>query len=562
MRKLVECVPNFSEGRDRAKLDAISAAIEAVRGVSLLDVDAGADTNRSVFTLVGEPEAVLEAAFQAIRTAADVIDMRRHKGAHARMGATDVCPFVPLAGTSMEECVELVRRLGRRVGDELGIPVYLYEHAATRPERRNLAEIRAGEYEALPQKMQDPAFAPDFGPAVFNPQSGATVIGARDFLVAYNINLNTKNTKLPKQIANEIREKGAPVRDAAGKLVKDAQGETVYRPGRFKHCKATGWYLSEHGLCQVTMNLTNFAVTPVHEVFDAVCDLAREAGLRVTGSEIVGLVPREALLAAGRHYLQRQGENPGVPEAELVAAAVRSLGLNELSPFDPAQKVIEYRVARTNLLVARSVADFLDELSSSSPAPGGGSVSALCASLAASLAGMVAALTFGKKGYEAARPEMVEVSGRAQRLKDRFRELVDEDTDAFHAVMDAFRLPKASDAEKAAREAAILEANKNATLTPLSLARLVAEELPSLIDAVVQRGNPNSLSDAGVAALAARAALEGACLNVFINLAGISDAAFVAQVRAQAQAWLDSGAPALEALSGAVRSRLVGALPQ
>jgi len=554
--RLVECVPNFSEGRDQATLDALSAAIRGVAGVSLLDVDAGADTNRTVYTLVGEPDAVVEAAFRAIAKAAELIDMSSHKGAHPRMGATDVCPFVPLTGVTMEECVALAHRLGKRVGDELDIPVYLYEYAATRPERQNLADVRAGEYEALPEKMRHPDWVPDYGPHAFRPGAGATVIGAREFLVAYNINLNTRDTKLAKDIANTIREAGRNKRGPDGKFVRDASGEIVKEPGLFKFCKATGWYLPEHGLAQVTMNLTNFRVTPVHVVFDQVCELAAQMGLRVTGSEIVGLVPQEAMLAAGRHYLARQGGYPGVSEADVIAMAVRSLGLSELAPFEPAQKIIEQRVRAPRPLASLRVDRFLDELASDSPAPGGGSVAALCASLAAALTAMVPGLTYGKKGFQGVRDEMGRVGVSASALKDDFRELIDRDTEAFNAVMAALRLPKGSPAEIAARDAALLAANQVATRVPLELLTRVATELPGLIEACVARGNPNSLSDSGVAALTARAALEGAYFNVLINLDGMPAPAFVAETRARAEQAFTEGSARFEELSERVRLEL------
>ena len=397
--KLIECVPNFSEGRDRAVIDAIAAEIAASPGAVLLDVDPGAATNRTVVTFIGEPDAVEEAAFRAIKKAAATIDMTRHRGEHPRLGATDVCPFVPVAGATMEDCVEIAKRLGKRVGEELGIPVYLYEAAATRPERKSLADIRKGEYEALADRMKDASFAPDFGPARFNPRSGATVIGAREFLIAYNVNLNTRDKKLANAIAGALRE--------AGTSKRGADGTTTSVPGRFKECRAVGWYIEEFGRAQISINLTNYKVTPLHEVFDAACEEAAKLGLRVTGSELVGLIPREALLAAGDHYLAKQGKTNGVPEKERVHVAVLSLGLSELGPFTPSLKVIEYRYAGgPSGLVAMPLRDFADELSSHSPAPGGGSVAALCGALSASLTAMVAALTWSKAGMEAARPAM------------------------------------------------------------------------------------------------------------------------------------------------------------
>ncbi len=561
--KLVECVPNISEGRDQAVLDAVADAIRAVAGVELLDMDPGADTNRTVYTFVGSPEAAVEAAFQVIKRASELIDMSQHTGAHPRMGATDVCPFVPLTGTTMEDCAALAATLGARVGDELGIPVYLYESAAKRPERQNLAEVRAGEYEALASKAKDPFWAPDFGPAAFKPRAGATAIGAREFLVAYNINLNTRSVKAAKKIALQIREQGCNMRDAKGKFVRDENGVPKKAPGIFKHCKATGWFLDEHSLAQVTMNLTNFKETPVHEVFDKVCELATIEGLRVTGSEIVGLVPMEAMIAAGRHYLKKQKGFEGVSEDELVLTAIRSLGLRELSSFEPEQKIVEMRVRAARPLAALSVAGFLDELASDSPAPGGGSVAALAASLAAALTAMVPSLTHGKKGFKAVKAEMNEVAVTAQGLKDLYRDIIDRDTDAFNEVMAAFRLPKGSDEEKAARDAAVPEANKGATRVPLSLLRSVAEELPALVEAVIERGNPNSLSDAGVAALMARAGLEGAYLNVGINLEGMAEEkdaatmAFVKETSAAARALYAEGAPRFDELAGRVRGRIL-----
>jgi len=460
--KLIECVPNFSEGRDRAVIDAIAAEITATQGAVLLDVDPGAATNRTVVTFIGGPEAVEEAAFRAIKQAAATIDMTRHRGEHPRLGATDVCPFVPVAGATMEDCVAIARRLGKRVGEELGIPVYLYEAAATRPERRSLADIRNGEYEALPEKLKDAAFAPDFGPTRFNPRSGATVIGAREFLIAYNVNLNTRDKKLANAIAGAIRE--------AGRLKRGAGGATVNVPGLFKECRAVGWYIEEFGRAQVSINLTNYRVTPLHEVFDAVCLEAAKLGLRVTGSELVGLIPREALLAAGDHYLAKQGKTNGVPENERVHTAVLSLGLSELAEFEPNRKVIEYRYeGGPSGLAAMTVRDFADELSSSSPAPGGGSVAALCGALSASLSAMVAALTWSKAGMESARPAMKTTGTDAQTLKDWFLDAVDRDTEAWNAVLAAMRLPKRTEKEIAAGAGAIESASQRAGKVPLDV---------------------------------------------------------------------------------------------
>ncbi len=523
--KLIECVPNFSEGRDRAVIDAITAEIAATQGAVLLDVDPGAATNRTVVTFIGEPAVVEEAAFRSIKKAAAVIDMTRHHGEHPRMGATDVCPFIPVQGATMEDCVAIAKRLGKRVGDELGIPVYLYESAATRPERRSLADIRKGEYEALSEKMKDAAFTPDFGPARFNPEAGATVIGAREFLIAYNVNLNTRDKKLANTIAQALRE--------AGKTKKGADGTTTTIPGRFKECRAVGWYIEEFGRAQVSINLTNYKVTPLHEVFDAACEEAAKLGLRVTGSELVGLIPREALLAAGDHYLAKQGKTNGVPEKERVHTAVLSLGLAELAPFDPNLKVIEYRYAGgPSGLVAMTVRDFADELSSSSPAPGGGSVAALCGSLSASLVAMVAALTWSKTGMESARPGMKALGTEAQGLKDWFLAAVDRDTEAFNAVLAAMRLPKKTPEEIGARAGAVECANQGATKVPLDVLEATLRVLELSIQAV-KEGNPNSVSDAGVAGAAALAAAEGAALNVRINAPSLTDRTVAAEYLAR-----------------------------
>jgi glutamate formiminotransferase/formiminotetrahydrofolate cyclodeaminase len=521
--KLIECVPNFSEGRNRAVIDAITAEISGTEGALLLDVDAGAATNRTVVTFIGPPDAVEEAAFRAMRKAAQLIDMSRHSGEHPRMGATDVCPFVPVQGATMEDCVEIARKLGKRVGEELGFPVYLYEAAASRPERCSLADIRKGEYEALPDKMKDPEFAPDFGPAVFNERSGATAIGAREFLIAYNFNLNTRDKKLAHAVAQELREGGKPKRGPDGKIVKDADGKTVSIPGRFKECRAVGWYIEEYGRAQISINFTNYKITPIHQVFDAAREEAGKRGLRVTGSELVGLIPLDAILAAGDYYLARQGKTTGVPERERVHAAILSLGLAELSPFDAQQKIIEYRYrGAPKGLKAMRLTEFADELSSDSPAPGGGSVAALSGSLSAALSSMVAALTWSKVGMESARPVMKEIGIDGQRLKDWFLEAVDRDTDAFNAVLAAMRLPKKTPEEAAARLAAMETANQGAARVPLEVVERSVRAM-ELALAVAKDGNPNSVSDAGVAGACALAAAEGASLNVRINVPNLTD---------------------------------------
>jgi len=520
---IVECVPNFSEGRNRGVIDLITQAIRNVEGALLLDVDPGAATNRTVVTFVGEPEPVLEAAFQAIRTAASVIDMRHHRGEHARMGATDVCPFVPVSGITMEECAELARHLGKRVGGELGIPVYLYEHAAARPERQNLAEIRAGEYEGLADKLRDPAWRPDFGKPEFNAKSGATVIGARKFLIAYNVNLNTRDKRLAHDIALDIREAGRARRDAAGEIVRDGEGKAVKVPGKLPAVKAVGWYIEEYQRAQVSINLVDYEVTPPHVVFDAIEEEAHRRGLRITGSELVGLIPLEAMLLAGRHYLGRQGRSRGIPERQIVETAIQSLGLRDLGPFDPDEKIIEYRLARDRRgLADLSLSGFLNELSTESPAPGGGSVAALCGALSAALSGMVANLTVGRKGQEPVWGAMSDLAVEAQALKDWFTAAVDRDTDAFTAVLAANRIQASTPEERETRAAAVRDANRGATRVPLEVLERT-EELLRLAHAAAADGNPNSASDAGVAGLTARACAEGAWYNVLINLGGLTD---------------------------------------
>lgn len=539
MQKVVECVPNFSEGRDRAVIDFIAAAIAGAPGVALLDVDPGADTNRTVYTFVGSPEAVLEGAFRGARAAFERIDMTRHTGAHARLGALDVCPFVPVSGVTMEECAELARRLAKRVGAELAVPVYLYEKAASRPERANLANIRSGEYEGLPEKLKDPAWAPDAGPAAFVPRFGAMVTGAREFLVAYNINFNTRDEKLAHDIALSVREAGRAKKGPDGKTLKDAAGKTVKEPGSLKAVKGVGWYIEQYGRAQLSMNLTDRTVTPVHVAFEEVCRQAAARGLRVTGSELVGLVPKDCLIDAGRFYLARQGKSDAMPERELIHIAVRSLGLDELAPFDPEKKVVEFamRDRGRKRLVDLRIPEFLDETSSDSPAPGGGSVAALCGGLSAALAAMVGNLTANKKDYADRAKAMAETARRAQAAKERFCALIDEDTDAFNAVMAAMKLPKKSDEEKAARARAMEAANQGATRVPLETLELTLEAALAC-EATARDGNPNSVTDAAVGGLCARAAARGAYYNVVVNLQGITDAAFLSSTRAAADAAL------------------------
>jgi len=498
---------------------------------------------------------VVEAAFQVIKKASELIDMRKQTGAHARHGATDVCPFVPVSGVTVEECVELAHKLGKRVGEELGIPIYMYEAAATRPERESLQDIRVGEYEALEEKLKKPEWAPDYGPAEFNATAGATNIGVRPFLIAYNINLNTRDAKIAKDIGLTIREKGRVKRGEDNRKVRGADGKFVRVPG-FPHCKATGWFIEEYGCAQVTMNLTDFTVTPIHTVFDKVEECAHKLGARVTGSEVVGLVPLQSLLDAGRHYLKKQGASTGVSEAELVWTAVRSLGFSEVAPFDPENKVIEYRVAKAARLASMTVADFVDELASNSAAPGGGSVAALAGAQAAGLASMVAALTYGKKGYKQHNELMDQAGVKAQALKAELLKALDTDTEAFDAVMACFRMPRKTDEQKAARDAAIMEANKGATLVPLSVLESIPEVL-ELVAKVVEHGNKNSLSDGGVGGQMARAAAYGAYYNVAINLEGMEDEAWAAEIKGRAGKALDE----VNRLAGEIEEKMMAGWP-
>jgi glutamate formiminotransferase/formiminotetrahydrofolate cyclodeaminase len=528
MQKLIECVPNFSEGRDLEIIRQITGAIESVEGVSLLDVDPGATTNRTVVTFVGNPEAVVEAAFRGMQKAAELIDMRKHKGAHPRMGATDVCPFIPVSNISWEEAIACANQLGKRVGDELKIPVYLYEKAAKKPSRSNLAVIRAGEYEGLVEKLKQAEWKPDFGPAVFNEKAGATAIGAREFLVAYNVNLNTKAVRRANSVAFDVRENGRIKTDdgtPTGKPVLYATGEPVRVPGMLKHVKAIGWYVEEYGIAQVSINLTNIDETPLHAAFEACNESASKRGLRVTGSEIVGMVPKKCLVDAGRYFLRKQDWSEGASEEELIDIAIRSMGLSELKPFDPKEKIIELKmesdVAKKSL-VKMDLRQFCNETLSDSPAPGGGSVAALMGALGVSLGGMVANLSAGKRGWEDKLAYFSDWAVKAQQLKDEMLFLVDEDTAAFNKVMAAFALPKESAEEKAARSAAIQSANKYAAEIPLRVMETASKAYPLLAE-MAGKGNPASISDVGVGLLALRACIDGAALNVRINLSGLKD---------------------------------------
>jgi glutamate formiminotransferase/formiminotetrahydrofolate cyclodeaminase len=553
--RIVECVPNFSEGRDPAVIEAIAASIRESPGVSLLDVDPGAATHRTVYTFVGAPDDVLTAAFRAIQVGWRLIDMRRHKGAHPRMGACDVCPFVPVSGVTLDDCADLARRLGERVGRELDYPVFLYEHAATSPARKNLADIRQGEYEGLEARSSDPAWKPDFGPA-FNARCGAVAVGARPFLIAFNVNLNTREVKRAAKIAAILREKGIARRDDQNVAVRDEQGQLVRDPGMFESVKGMGWFIDEYDCAQMTFNLTDYTKAAPHEVLDAARRLADEEGVVVTGSELVGLVPEDAMLRAGYHYLRRQRVCQGAPHRDVIETAIRSMGLRDVTRFDPDQRIIERRIRPDGKLVSMTVRGWSDALSSSAPAPGGGSVAALCGSMAAGLAAMLGNLTVGKKGYEDAWAELDAASVRAQCLKEAFLADIDNDTAAFDALMAAYGLPKGTDEEKSSRNAAIRKAAQAATLVPLGVLERCVAVLPCLQTAM--KGNENARSDAGVAALMCRACAEGAWYNVCINTRGMKDRPFVAMVRERADRAFTEVREATERLGERVRQELGG----
>jgi len=599
MNKIVECVPNFSEGRDKKVLDQIAEAIKSVDGVKLLDVDPGFDTNRTVFTFVGSPESVLEGAFQAIKKAAQLIDMSKHSGAHPRMGATDVCPFIPVSNMTVEECVELANKLGKRVGEELKIPVYLYEYAAKSPERKNLANIRKGEYEGLAEKLKDPAWKPDFGPAEFNAKSGATVIGVREFLIAYNITLNTREKKYVTDIALELREKGRPKRFGDikpfytnGTLIKHKEGEfycgscdatfkteeelfshcekehnydlkailkehgmktsglvseKVIKPGLFKNCKAIGWYVDEYDRAQISINLTNYKVTPPHIVLEKTRELAAERGLVVTGSEIVGLIPFEALYQAGIYYLKKQGKSAGIPLEDILKTAVYSMGLNDVSKFDLEEKVLGLPSLKDRKLINMKTVDLIDEVSRDTPAPGGGSVAAIASSLGAALGSMVSGLTISKKQYKAVKEEMCELGEKAQKVKDELIKAVDDDTNAFNLYFAALKMPKGTESEKKARKQAMLDGLKKAVDVPYKTA-VDSLETIKLCKRIAEIGNKNSVTDAGVGAEMAMAGLRGAVFNVLINLPGIEDKAFVEEMKKKCDTLVKEGEEVLKSV--------------
>ena len=536
MERIIECVPNFSEGRNREVIDKIVSTIEKSGGVKVLDVDPGEATNRTVVTFIGSPECVVEAAFKGVQCAGELIDMRQHHGAHPRSGATDVLPLIPVAGITLEECAELARRLAERIYTELGIPCYCYEAAAFRPERKNLAVCRSGEYEALPEKIEDPARRPDFGPEHFTEKaavSGATNVGARDFLIAVNFNLNTTSTRRANAVAFDVREKGRPAREGnpiTGKIRKDENGNTIMIPGTLKGCKAIGWYIDEYGIAQVSMNITDINATPLHKAFEEVCRAASARGLRVTGTEIVGLVPKKSLMDAGKYFLEKQHRSTGISEEEILKIAVKSMGLDDLKPFNPKEKVIEFlmeseeEAAAREKLVRMSCKGFAYETASESPAPGGGSVSAYMGALGAALGTMVANLSAHKPGWDNRWKEFSDYADQGQAVLKELLALVDEDTAAFNRIMTAFGMPKATDEEKLAREKAIEDATLYATDVPLKTMRTAVKAFP-LLKAMAEKGNPNSVSDAGVGALAARSAVLGALLNVRINAAGLKDRA-------------------------------------
>ncbi len=536
--QILECVPNFSEGRDMNVIKKITDSIESVEGVSLLDVDPGKDTNRTVVTFVGSPGEVVEAAFRAVKTASELIDMSKHRGEHPRMGATDVCPLVPVTGISMEETVEYARKLAERIGSELSIPIYCYENAAYSEKRRNLANCRAGEYEGLKKKLADTEWKPDHGPAQFNARTGATAVGARDFLVAYNINLNTTSTRRANAVAFDVRERGRVKREGhplTGKIVKDQEGHQVMIPGSLKAVKAIGWYIEEYGIAQLSMNLTNIAVTPVHIAFDEVCRSAENRGLRVTGSELVGLIPLSAMLDAGRYFLRKQKRSTGVSDGELIKIAVKSMGLDELNEFKPDEKIIEYRIRdkKGKHIVSFSLEKFMNETASESVAPGGGSVSAYLGALGTALGSMVANISSHKRGWDDRWEEFSEWAEKGKFIQNELLRLVDEDTNAFNMIMKAFGMPKNSDEEKKERRAAVEKATKNAILVPFKVME-VASEAYELIEEMVQEGNPNSVTDAGVGALAVRSCIKGAYLNVCVNTEGLEDKQFGDEIKAKA----------------------------
>ncbi|MDP2335441.1 MAG: glutamate formimidoyltransferase [Bacteroidota bacterium] len=541
MKQLIECVPNFSEGRDENIIRQITDAIQRVDGIKLLNVDPGRDTNRTVVTFAGEPEQVIEAAFQGAKMAAQLIDMSKHKGEHPRFGAIDVCPLVPIANISMEGTVVYARRLAQRIGEELGISVYCYEFAASTEDRQSLANCRAGEYEGLKEKLVRPEWKPDFGPAMLNEKSGAVAVGARNFLIAYNVNLNTTSVRRANSIAFDVREAGRVVREGdqvTGKIVNNENGEPLRIPGSLRKVRAIGWFIEQYGVAQISMNLTDITVTSMHQAFDEVVEKARERGIRVTGSELIGVIPLQAMLDAGKYFLRKQQRSVGIPDDEILKIAIKSLGLDELAPFDPKKRIIEYLIEDDqNKLADLSLSGFSNETLSESPAPGGGSVSAYVGALGAALGTMVANLSAHKRGWD---DRWDEFSGWAEKGKiahDRLLKLVDEDTSAFNAIMDAFSLPKNTDQEKKKRSATIQDATKRAMEVPFEVMQTAFQSL-EVIGAMAETGNPNSVSDAGVGALCARTAVYGAYLNIRINAGGLADKAFTEDILKKAASLL------------------------
>lgn len=560
MQPIIECVPNFSEGRNLQTIKTITDAIESVDGIRLLDVDPGKATNRTVVTFVGSPEDVIEAAFRGIAKAAELIDMRNHSGEHPRMGATDVCPLIPISGITMEETAMYAQKLAKRVAEELAIPTYLYEAAQPNIDRNNLSVIRAGEYEGFFEKIKLPEWAPDFGKAEMNATAGATVIGARDFLIAYNVNLNTKSTRIANRIAFDVREAGRVKREGnpySGKIMNDEHGEPIRIPGKLKAVKAIGWYIEEYNMAQISMNLTNYKITPLHIAFEETRKAADDRGVRVTGSELVGLIPLQPMLDAGKFFLQKQGMSVGVSESELVDCAIRSMGLNELGPFDPKKKIIEYllRDEKQSRLVSMSVRDFVNETASDSAAPGGGSISALTGAMGAALGTMVANLSAIKKGWEDRLEEFSPWAAEGQQLKDKLVALVDEDTRAFDAIMSAFGLPKDTPEQVAERKQAIQDASKYATEVPFRTMQTAFDCLP-LLKQMAEHGNPNSLSDVGVGALCIKTAVRGAWLNVLINAQGLSDKSWADNIVAEAKALLAKNHAACDEIILGIEAKL------
>ena len=562
MKQLIECVPNFSEGRDMQIIRQITDEIEKVEGVKLLDVDPGKATNRTVVTFVGEPDAVVEAAFLAVRKASGIIDMSRHKGEHPRFGGTDVCPLVPISNISMEETAKYAHRLAERVGTELGIPVYCYENAALRPERRNLANCRSGEYEELPKKLEDPEWKPDFGPAIFNPRTGAIAIGARDFLVAYNVNLNTTSVRRANAVAFDIREKGRPMREenlVTGRIKKDDSGNEIWIPGSLRSCKAIGWFIEEYGIAQISINLTNISITPVHAAFEEASRKAQERGLRVTGSELVGLIPLKAMLDAGRYFLRKQNRSVGISDDEILKIAIKSLGLDDLKPFNPKEKIIEYLLEDSSekRLIDMTCKGFANETASESPAPGGGSVSAYIGALGISLGTMVANLSSHKAGWDDRWEEFSDWAEKGQKIKDQLLFLVDEDTRSFNRIMDAFGLPKGTEEEKKIRTEAIQAATRYAIEVPFRTMKTAMDAF-DIIKAMVETGNPNSVTDAGVGALCVRSAVIGAFLNVKVNASSLKDKAFVEDILGKGEKMVSESKAREEEIMELVNNNIAG----